>query len=161
LALQQIYTLSRAAYDEAVNTRDAAAQARALKEQIAKVLPQSTGVTSAALSAYATKLETLAGAAATGGRGGRGGGGGGGGGRGGAVAAPVVETLSGASTALGGVMNLLQGADVRPTTVQLNAIAAARAQGTRVMTRWTALRTTELAALNRTLTAARLSAIGK
>ncbi|MEP6836059.1 MAG: hypothetical protein ABJB74_21900 [Gemmatimonas sp.] len=161
LALQQVYTLSRAAYDEAIATRNAATQARALKDQIAKVLPQATGANTAALSAYATKLETLAGAAAAGGRGGRGGGAGGGGGRGGAANAPVVETLSGASAALGGVMNLLQGADVRPTTVQLNAIAAARAQGTRVMARWTALITTELVALNRTLTAAGLSAIKK
>jgi len=156
-AMQQIYTLSRAAYDEAVKTRDAATQARALRDQIATVLPQATGATSAALSAYDTRLETLAGAAAVGGRGGRGGGGG----RGGAGDAPAVETLSGASTALGGVMNLLHGADVRPTTVQLNAIAAARAHGAQVMARWTALSTTELAALNRTLTAAGLAAIGK
>ena len=58
-------------------------------------------------------------------------------------------------------MNLLQGADVRPTTVQLNAIATARAQGTRVMVRWTALSTTELAAVNRMLAAAGLAAIKK
>ena len=72
LAMQQIYTLSRVAYDEAVKTRDAATQARALRDQIAKVLPQATGATSAALSAYSTRLETLAGAAAVGGRGGAG-----------------------------------------------------------------------------------------
>ena len=45
-------------------------------------------------------------------------------------------------------MNLLQGADVRPTTVQLNAIAAARAQAGRVMARWNTITTLELAALN-------------
>jgi hypothetical protein len=53
-------------------------------------------------------------------------------------------------------MNLLQGADVRPTTVQLNAIAAARAQAGRVMARWTALTTVELDALNAKLSAAGL-----
>ena len=58
-------------------------------------------------------------------------------------------------------MNLLQGADVRPTTVQLNAIAKARAEGTRVMARWNVLSTTELATLNRTLTAAGLAALKK
>ena len=58
-------------------------------------------------------------------------------------------------------MNLLQGADVRPTTVQLNAIAKALAEGARVMARWTALRTTELAALNTTLAAAGVAAIRK
>ena len=58
-------------------------------------------------------------------------------------------------------MNLLQGADVRPTTVQLNAITKARAEGTRVMARWNALSGTELAALNRTLATAGLAAIEK
>ena len=58
-------------------------------------------------------------------------------------------------------MNLLQGADVRPTTVQLNAIAKARADGSRVMARWNALSNTELTALNRTLMAARLAPITK
>ena len=58
-------------------------------------------------------------------------------------------------------MNLLQGADVRPTTVQLNAIAAARAQAGRVMARWTALTTVELAALNAKLSAAGLPVLNK
>ncbi|MGV3710194.1 MAG: WD40/YVTN/BNR-like repeat-containing protein [Gemmatimonas sp.] len=157
LYMQQIYTLSRAAYDEALATRSAATEARALREQIAKVLPQATGATAAALSAYDRRLDSLAGAAATA----SGGRGGGAGGRGGAAHAPAVETLSGASTALAGVMNLLQGADVRPTTVQLNAISKARAEGQRVMTRWRSLRGTELVALNRLLTSAGLTAIGR
>ena len=90
-----------------------------------------------------------------------GGRGGGGGGRGGAAPASTVETLSSASASIAGVMNLLQGADVRPTTVQLNAIAKARAEGARVMARWTALSSTELAALNAQLTAAGLSPLKK
>ena len=40
------------------------------------------------------------------------------------AAGPPPESLTGAGAALASVMNLLQGADVRPTTVQLNAIAA-------------------------------------
>lgn len=158
LYMQQIYTLSRAAYDEAVATRAAATDARALRDQIAKVLPQASGATAASLTAFSRKLDSLAGATAAAG-GGRGGGGGGG--RGGVPAGPQVETLSGASTSLGGVMNLLQGADVRPTTVQLNAISRARAEGARVMARWNAMRTTELAALNRMLTAAGVAGIGR
>ncbi|MEP6836056.1 MAG: glycoside hydrolase, partial [Gemmatimonas sp.] len=161
LYMQQIYTLSRAAYDEAIATRNAATQARAMRDQISKLLPQATGATATALTGYDRRLDSLAGAAAGGGRGGRGGGGGAGGRGGAADAATPVETLSGASTSLGGVMNLLQGADVRPTTVQLNAIAKARAEGARVLARWTALSTTELAALNRTLTTAGLAGIGK
>jgi hypothetical protein len=58
-------------------------------------------------------------------------------------------------------MNLLQGADVRPTTVQLNAIAAARAQAGRVMARWTAITTLELSALNAKLSAAGLPVLKK
>ena len=58
-------------------------------------------------------------------------------------------------------MNLLQGADVRPTTVQLNAIAAARAQFSRVNARWTTLTTVELAALNAKLSAAGLPVLKK
>jgi hypothetical protein len=58
-------------------------------------------------------------------------------------------------------MNLLQGADVRPTTVQLNAIAAARAQYSRVTARWNTLATVDLAALNLKLAAAGLPALKK
>ncbi len=58
-------------------------------------------------------------------------------------------------------MNLLQGADVQPTTVQLNAIGAARAQHGRVMARWTALSTTDLVALNAKLKAAGLTELKK
>jgi hypothetical protein len=56
-------------------------------------------------------------------------------------------------------MTLLQGADVQPTTLELNTIAAARAAASRVMARWTALRTTDLAALNATLKGAGIAAI--
>ena len=56
-------------------------------------------------------------------------------------------------------MNLLQGADVRPTTVQLDAIARARAAASRAMARWTAVKTVDLPALNAKLKAAGLPAI--
>jgi len=76
-----------------------------------------------------------------------------------ASAGPPPDSLSGVSTALAGVMNLLQGADVRPTTVQLNAIAAARAAAANAMARWSALKTVHLPALNAQLTAAGLTPI--
>jgi hypothetical protein len=56
-------------------------------------------------------------------------------------------------------MNALQNADVQPTAVQLAALTEARELADRVMARWAALRTTELAALNRQLAAAGLPAI--
>ena len=173
IAMQQVYTQSRAAYDGAVAARMAADQARSLRMQIAQQLPKATGKTAEALTAYDKKLEAIVGVAAGGGGRGRGQGGGapaggrGGGapaaGRGaapGAAAAPV-ETLSSASAAQAGVMNLLQAADVPAPAIQLQAIASARAQGTRVMARWTALSSTELAALNAQLTAAGLSPLKK
>jgi hypothetical protein len=161
--MQQVYTLSRAAYDGAVSARKAGDAARSLRAQIAELRPRASGAVANALTAYDQKLEAIAGAQAAGGRGRGGAGRAGGGGRAGGArggGAPA-ETLASASAALSGVMNLLQAADVQPTAIQLAQIADARAQGTRVMTRWTALSTTELAALNAQLTAAGLPALKK
>jgi hypothetical protein len=54
------------------------------------------------------------------------------------------------------VMNILQGADVRPTTVQLKAITAARATAAASTATWTAIKAVDLPALNTKLTAAGL-----
>src|SRR5262249_18050163 len=67
--------------------------------------------------------------------------------------------LTGASTALERVMNTLQAADVRPTTIQLNTIARARANAAAVMTKWNAIKSIDLPALNTKLKAAGLSAL--
>jgi hypothetical protein len=56
-------------------------------------------------------------------------------------------------------MNLLQSADVRPTTVQLKTIAAARASASATMAKWTAIKTIDLPAANTKLTAAGLAAL--
>ena len=79
--------------------------------------------------------------------------------RGGRGATMPADTLSGASAQLAGVMNLLQGADVRPTAVQLSAIAAARANASRVRARWTAIKTIDVARVNASLKAAGLSPV--
>ena len=117
LAMQQVYTLSKATYYGAVDAQAAARQARALRDQIAGLRPRASGAAADALAALDKKLESLEPtpqAPAEGrGRGGRGGG------RGGGAPAAPAGSLSAASAALAGVMNLLQGADVRPTTVQL------------------------------------------
>jgi hypothetical protein len=76
-------------------------------------------------------------------------------GGGGAPAGPI-DTLWGVSTALGALMNSMQAADVAPTANTLNALAAAQQDATRVMTRWQALRTIDLPALNAQLKAAGL-----
>jgi hypothetical protein len=153
LALQHIYTLSKATYYGALDAQHAAEQARGLRDQVAKVRPQATGAVADALAALDRKVEALEpppvlSAGGAGGRGGRG-----------AAPAPPSDTLSGASALLAGVMNLLQGADVRPTMVQVNAIANARATASRVMARWTAIKTVDLAALNAKLKAAGLTPV--
>jgi uncharacterized protein HemX len=56
-------------------------------------------------------------------------------------------------------MNVLQGADVRPTAVQLAAIAGARTAVSQAIARWTAVKTVDLVALNAQLKAAGLPAI--
>ena len=56
-------------------------------------------------------------------------------------------------------MNVLQGADVRPTAVQLDAIAGARTAVSQAIVRWTAVKTVDLAALNAQLKAAGLPTI--
>jgi hypothetical protein len=150
LALQQIYTLSKATYYGALDARKASKQAQDLRDQIAKLRPQATGAAADALAALDRKVEALeppavADAAGSAGRDGRG-----------APPALPTDTLSGASALLAGVMNLLQGADVRPTTVQVNAIANARATASRVMARWTAITSVDLVALNAKLKAAGL-----
>jgi hypothetical protein len=54
-------------------------------------------------------------------------------------------------------MNILQGADVRPTTFQLKAITAARATAVASTATWTAIKSVDLPALNTKLTTAGLS----
>jgi len=162
LMMQQVYTLSAAAYREAASAFAAAADAQGLREQIAKLASSASGDVAAALTAFDKKVEAVAGAA--GGGGGRGGRGGSAavaaGGRGAAVVSQAsAPTLNSAAGGLSGVMNVLQGADVQPTGVQLKAIATARAAGTAAMAKWTALKTVDLPSLNAKLKAAGLQPV--
>ena len=53
------------------------------------------------------------------------------------------------STSLGALMNAMQAADVAPTANTLAAVAAAQQNAARVMARWNALRTVDLAGAER------------
>jgi hypothetical protein len=57
-------------------------------------------------------------------------------------------------------MNAMQAADVAPTANTLAAVTAALNAGDAVMGRWASLKTVDLPALNATLRAAGLPAIG-
>ena len=151
--LQQVFTLSREMYYGVADSQAALSQLRALREQVTALRPRAEGSTAEALADFDRKAQALQGMpAAGGGRGGRGGRGGGGGG-----AAP--DTLVGAGAALSSLMTSLQGADVAPTTVTLNAISSAQANAGSVMARWAELRTTDLEALNALLQGANLPPI--
>ncbi len=156
-AMQQIYTLSKSLYYSALDAQKAATEAHAVRDQIVKLTTQAAGVLAETLGVFDQKLAALAPAILpdSGGRGGRGGGGRG---RGAAPVAPP-DSLDAASTALASVMNILQGADVRPTTVQLDAIANARATAAKAMTAWSTVKTVDLPALNAKLKAAGLPVI--
>ena len=156
-AMQQIYTLSKSLYYSALDAQKAATEAHAVRGQIVKLTTQAAGVLAETLGVFDQKLAALAPAILpdSGGRGGRGGGGRG---RGAAPVAPP-DSLDAASTALASVMNILQGADVRPTTVQLDAIANARATAAKAMTAWSTVKTVDLPALNAKLKAAGLPVI--
>jgi hypothetical protein len=156
MAMQQVYSLTSAAYYGAAEARIAAARLGAVRQQLAKVPAQ--GAVAQSLATFGQKAAALEGTppAAGGGRGVRGGGPAGGG-RGDPPAATAIDTLWAVSASLGAVMNAMQAADVAPTANTLAAVTAAQQNAARVMARWTALRTVDLPALNAQLKGAGLT----
>jgi hypothetical protein len=136
LAMEQVYSLSKALYYGAIDVQAAARQARAIRDQIATRRAQASGPAADALTTLDRTIEALVGTPAAGG-----------------------DTLSAVGGGLAGVMNSLQGADVRPTTVQVTAIARARAAAARAMAKWAAIRSVDVPAANTKLTAAGVAAI--
>jgi hypothetical protein len=136
LAMQQVYSLSKALYYGAIDVQAAARQARAVRDQIAARRAQASGPAADALTTLDRTIEALMGTPAAGG-----------------------DTLSAAGGGLAGVMNSLQGADVQPTTVQLTAIARARAAAARAMAKWAAVRSVDVPAANTKLAAAGVAAM--
>ncbi|MBI2408151.1 MAG: glycoside hydrolase [Gemmatimonadetes bacterium] len=132
-ALAQLATLSRAMWDGSNSARAAFASARSLTA----VLANESG---AEVNAFKAALDSIAPAPTRGGRGR------GFGGRFGAPAGPA--TLASASGTLMSAAMAMQGAEVAPTARQVAACASATKQLDDVMKRWTALKTTRLAALN-------------
>lgn len=130
LAMQQVYTLTKAMYDMAVDARMAATRLGALRRQIAKTQPQSQGAVAQSLASFDKKAAALEGTPPQAG-GGRGRGAGPGGGRGGPTPPAPPDTLWALSTALGGLMNSMQAADVAPTMNTLRAVTSAQQNAAR------------------------------
>jgi hypothetical protein len=148
LVMQDVYAQTNALYFGAVDAQEAATRAASLRAEATKRREGASGAAADALDAFVAKATALEGAPPAAGGGGRGGG------RGAAAPSAAPDTLWGVRTALAGLMNSMQAADVAPTTNTTRAVSAARTAAAGVMARWTALRTTELAALNATLKAA-------
>ena len=140
--LQQLAALSREAYQAAVAAHAAYGRARTL----AAVLDSLTGSDAAAFKA---QIESLAPAPRPRARRFF---------RPGPAAPPTLES---ASNALLGAAMAMQGADVAPTAAEVAGCERARKQSAEVMARWARLRTTGLAAFNRTRGAAGLPPIGQ
>jgi len=158
LSMQEVYTHSKAMYYAVLDLNNAAKQSEAVRQQLAQLKPKVTGAAVNALGELEGKLNALEGppTTTTGGRG-----------RGratGPAAAAADEatppdSFAGAIAGLTGVMNILQGADVKPTAVQLEAVSRARSAASRAMARWTAIKALDLVALNTRLKAAGLATI--
>jgi len=157
VAMQQVYSLTSAAYFGATEARDAQERARSLRTQVAERLAKASGPAKTALEAFDKKVGAIAGAAP--GPAGGAGRGAGAGGRGGGPPSTETDTLAAAAAALGGLVNSLGAADVQPTANQVSAITRARATASRVMTRWRAILNVDLPALNATLKGAGLDTV--
>jgi photosystem II stability/assembly factor-like uncharacterized protein len=156
LVMQQIYRLSKAAYYGALDAQETAGQVRKMAGEIAVLRPRVTGAAVELLANLEGRLDALEpgpergvgfGAVPT---------------RLGGTspsAGPPPDSLTGVSAALAAVMNLLQGADVRPTTVQLNAIAGGGGAEGEKEKGWQRVEEVDLPALNAQLVAAGLSPI--
>ncbi|MGH9139680.1 MAG: hypothetical protein ACRD2I_00915, partial [Vicinamibacterales bacterium] len=131
LAMQQVYSLSTSMYYGAIDAQVAAREVQRLRDQIATQRTQATGAVAAALDSLDAKLRAP-----------------------GSSAPPGLNALTEASAGLVAVMNILQGADVRPTAVQLRAITTARRAADVALAKWRAVKAVDLPALNAKLTAA-------
>ena len=154
LAMQQLYTLTKASYFGAADAQAASAQAASLRSQVGELTPKATGAMAETLGGFDRKVAALIGGAPEGGapagRGGRGG-------RGGAPAGgSPAATLSSVEASLAGSMNLLQGADVTPPASSVATMTQAQQAAAAVLARWTTIKTVDLPAVNAQLKAAGL-----
>jgi len=146
-----LMTLTSEMYEGAREAHATYMQARGLVAALDKLTGED-------VTKFKAAVEALAPAAAAGG-GGRGGGGFGGG-RGAAGRGPApAPTLTSVSAEMLSAAMSMQAAEFAPTAREVEACAAARLTSTKVAATWTALTTTDLAALNAKLKAAGQAAV--
>jgi hypothetical protein len=165
IGLQQQATLSVQMYDGVLAAQAAVEQLRALRTQLEAVAGKAgDAAVKEAIEAFQKKVVALGGGAVAAGPGGPAGpggvgfgaAGGAGGGRGG-EGGGATESFANIGGPLTQMMTALQSADVAPTSRLVAAVGARQASLTKLLAQWTALKTTELGALNTKLKAANLA----
>ena len=137
IVLTQLAVLTRQAHDAAIAGRAAYADARTLSDALGKL--QGIDVAAFKVRVDAISPPVVVGGGGRGGRGGR---------EAGGPAAAATPSLDAAGDAMVTAIMPLQAAEAAPTASQLATITRARAAYTAVMAKWTAIRTTGLAAFN-------------
>ncbi len=152
--LAQKHAMAVALFDAIARDSVTASQIRDLRAKVGDVRGRVDASLAQTLSTYDAQLGALAGQAGGGRRGGGGGGApaGGRGGRGAAAQPSIASTNAELLSAL----SLLDEADVELTAQGMASVLDAKRAADAVNARWTALRTTELAAVNAKLRAAGL-----
>jgi hypothetical protein len=152
--LAQTHAMAVRLYDAIARDSAIAEHARVARDQLRAVRDKvgSNSSLTDAIGAFDQQIVAIVGQGAGGGRGR----GGGGRGRGGAPGQPTFASINGELMSL---MTLLEDADAEPTSQALAAVGRVEQEFATLTTRWTALRTTELAALNAKLRAAGQQAI--
>ena len=150
--LTQQFQLSKQMYDEWLALNTISDDARRIRGQLTELRAKITDATlKSHVDALAEKIQNVAG----GGGGGFGGGGGGRGGGGGAARVTAASVLGNART----LFNLIEEADVAPTS-QISAAAPDVLKDSRaVQESWRAIKSTDIPALNQELRAAGLAVI--
>ena len=138
--LTQQFAASKQIYDSILGASKPLEQIRALRKQVEQ-LKEHAGAAADALEAFDKKLAALAGGARGAGR---------------FTPPGGPDTLASVQAALSGLLRLLQGADVAPTTQAVAAAADRRKALASLLDKWRALRDHDLASLNAQLKQASL-----
>jgi hypothetical protein len=144
------FTLSKAIYDDVLQTTMVLGQMRDLREKIQQARAKAgVGATADLLDPLDKKLLAIEGNPDTGR--------GGGGGRFAVASGP--DTLTSVSTALAALMQAVQKADTPPTSQQAAATRQKRAALAQLMQRWKSIQTVDLPGINQQLAKARLTTL--
>jgi hypothetical protein len=138
--LQQQFKLSNELYTQLLTLSPSVEQLAAVHKQLQEIQPKATGNALAAINALDQKVQALAGGVAR---------------RPGAGTEP--PTLGGLRTRFLALLNVLQEADVTPSTQAAAAAADLKKEAPALMERWNAIKSQDIPAMNQQLKGAGLT----